>query len=371
MARPLVAEISHSALVQNFSVVRQHVPFARIWAVIKANAYGHGALRVARVLEKTDGFALLEMATAIALREDHERRPILLLEGVFSEEEWKLCAKYDLQAVVHNHQQVQWLERVRLAQPVTVHVKLNTGMQRLGFRPNEAAALHLRLQGHKNVVNVHWLTHFANADEEETVSDDDGSENPRLPVSLTQQMSRFETALIGLPGNRSLANSAAILRHPQTHADWVRPGIMLYGATPFAKRSAQACELRAVMTLRSEIISVQHLQPGDAVGYGSRFRAERPMQIGVVACGYADGYPRHAPDGTPVAVEGIPSRLVGRVSMDMLMVDLSPIPYPSVGMPVELWGVQVPIDEVAQAVGTVGYELMCAVAPRVPVVDVD
>ena len=192
-----------------------------------------------------------------------------------------------------------------------------------------------------------------------------------LPVSLTQQISRFETALAGLPGNRSLANSAAILRHPHTHADWVRPGIMLYGATPFAKRSAQACELRAVMTLRSEIISVQHLQPGDAVGYGSRFRAERPMQIGVVACGYADGYPRHAPDGTPVSVDGIPSKLVGRVSMDMLMVDLSPIPNPSVGMPVELWGVQVPIDDVAQAAGTVGYELMCAVAPRVPVVDVD
>lgn len=371
MARPLVAEISHSALLQNFSVVRQHVPFARIWAVIKADAYGHGALRVARALEKADGFALLEMETAIDLREDHERRPVLLLEGVFSEEEWKLCAKYDLQAVVHNHQQVQWLERVKLAQPVTVHVKLNTGMQRLGFRPNEAAALHLRLQGHKNVANVHWLTHFANADEEETVSDDDTSESTRLPVSLTQQIGRFETALTGLPGNRSLANSAAILRHPQTHADWVRPGIMLYGATPFAKRSAQACELRAVMTLRSEIISVQHLQPGDAVGYGSRFRAERPMQIGVVACGYADGYPRHAPDGTPVSVDGIPSKLVGRVSMDMLMVDLSPIPNPSVGMPVELWGVQVPIDEVAQAAGTVGYELMCAVAPRVPVVDVD
>jgi len=188
---------------------------------------------------------------------------------------------------------------------------------------------------------------------------------------VVDQMATFERAAAGLDGERSLANSAAILAHPHTHRDWVRPGIMIYGATPFATRSAAEFGLRPAMTLESRLIAVQSLKAGESVGYGHRYAAERDMRVGVVACGYADGYPRVAPNGTPVVVDGVRTRLVGRVSMDMLTVDLTPVPQATVGSVVELWGERVPVDEVAQAAGTVGYELLCAVAPRVPVTAID
>ncbi|RCS59796.1 alanine racemase [Parvibium lacunae] len=358
-ARPLVAEVSHSALQHNLAVVKQQAPYSRIWAVIKADGYGHGALRVADALPRADGLAMLEMETALALREDKETRPILLLEGVFNAEEWRLCAQHQLQATLHSEAQLRWLETQRLPAPVVVHVKINTGMNRLGFLPNQVTTVYQRLLASKQVADIRWLTHFANADHD-----------AHDTLSVSQQLTAFDTALAGLPGLRSVSNSAAILRHAGHAADWVRPGIMLYGATPFADQSAAQCGLRPAMTLRSEIIAIQTLTPGQAVGYGSRFVATTETVIGVVACGYADGYPRHAPDGTPVAVANLPSRLLGRVSMDMLTIDLTAIPRPQIGMPVELWGQQVPIDAVAQAAGTIGYELMCAVAPRVDVVDV-
>jgi alanine racemase len=240
---------------------------------------------------------------------------------------------------------------------IDVHLKLNSGMNRLGFMPDSYRAAHARLSAISSVRSVTLMTHFANADD---------AQNEGL--GLDEQVRRFREASVDLPGKRSLANSAALLTRSDLACDWVRPGIMLYGATPGGP-SAAAFGLQPAMTLESEIIGVQRVKPGDAVGYGSRFIADRPMTIGVVACGYADGYPRHAPNGTPVMVQGRRTAILGRVSMDMITVDLSAIPGAGIGSKVELWGAQLAIDEVAQAAGTIGYELMCALAPRVRVVE--
>jgi alanine racemase len=238
---------------------------------------------------------------------------------------------------------------------------MNTGMNRLGFRPEEFAAAYRRLRAIPGIRNITLMTHFANADE---------LEHPRL--SIAEQVRRFRLGASGLPGERSLSNSGGVLHTAELvqdlASDWVRPGIMLYGGTP-GGRSARDYGLLPTMTLKSEIIGMQRLEPGDSVGYGSRFQAETPMTVGIVACGYADGYPRHAEHGTPVLVDGIRTTLVGRVSMDMMAVDLSPIPNARVGSKVTLWGDGLPIDEVAHAAGTIGYELMCALAPRVRVAE--
>jgi alanine racemase len=243
------------------------------------------------------------------------------------------------------------LESVRPAPPLAVFLKVNTGMNRLGISVDRIGAALARLAATGSVAEITLMTHFADADG---------------PEGVTAQLARFEAATRGLALPRSLANSAALLRHPQTRADWVRPGIMLYGCSPFADEAAQALGLRPVMTLASELIAVRHLAAGEHVGYGSTFTAERAMRIGVVACGYADGYPRHAPTGTPIVVAGRRTRTVGRVSMDMLAVDLDGIPEAGIGTPVTLWGDGLSCDEVAAAAGTVSYELLCALATRVP-----
>ena len=239
-----------------------------------------------------------------------------------------------------------------------VYLKMNTGMNRVGFAPDAYAAAHARLRKLPNIGQITLMTHFANAD---------------LPDGVQQPMAIFNRTVAPIlaehPDNqRSCSNSAATLAHPEAHFDWVRPGIMTYGGTPFGDKTAAECGLQAAMTLESELIATQSIKKGDAVGYGSRFIADADMRIGVVACGYADGYPRHAPDGTPMMVDGVQTRLIGRVSMDMLMVDLSMLPNAKVGSTVELWGKNIPIDSVAQASDTIGYELMCALALRVPVV---
>jgi alanine racemase len=249
------------------------------------------------------------------------------------------------------------IERAKLQAPIDVHLKMNTGMNRLGFRPEAFRAAHDRLRETGVVGKITFMTHFANAD--------DGA---NIRLALPEQLRRFRLGTDGLAGEVSLSNSAADLLYPELATDSVRPGIMLYGATPGA-RSAEQFGLLPAMTLTSEIIGIQQIAAGEAVGYGSRFVAGQPMMIGVVACGYADGYPRHAPDGTPMVVDGVRTRLVGRVSMDMITVDLTPVPGARVGSKVTLWGAGLPIDEVAQAAGTLGYELMCALAPRVKVVE--
>jgi len=359
MPRPIHAGFSLSALKHNLGVARRHAPKSRVWAVVKANAYGHGLLRVVQALDDADGYALLDLDEAVRLREAGISKPILLLEGVFEPADLVQVDRHALSLVVHDYEQILMLESARLSAPVAVVLKLNTGLNRLGIAPDLARNAYSRLQASGRVAAIALMTHFADADGASGVA---------------AQMARFVECTAGLKGEATLANSAAILRYPESHADWVRPGIMLYGCSPFADVSADALGLQPAMTLASEIIALQELKPGDRVGYGGTFEARRPMRIGVVACGYADGYPRHAPGyhdrNTPVFVAGRRTHTVGRVSMDMLCVDLSAIEDARVGTPVTLWGEGLPADEVAACAGTVSYELLCALAARVPVVEV-
>jgi len=349
MSRPIIASISPNALRHNLLRVRERAPHARIWSVVKANAYGHGLIEAMIAFANADGLALVEFEGAIRLREAGWMRPILLLEGAFGPDDVVLAIEHQLSLVVHEAEQAAWLD-APVERPIDVYLKINTGMNRLGVPADQARAMHRRLSNARAVRSVTLMTHFANAD---------------LPGGTDDARARFEHAVSGLAGARSLANSAAIFDSPEAHQDWVRPGIMLYGSTPFADRTAADLGLLPAMRLHSRLIGVQSLQAGNAVGYGSSFVADRAMRIGIVAGGYADGYPRHAPTGTPVAVAGIRTRTVGRVSMDMLAVDLSPVPQATVGTPAELWGEIIPVDEVAAHAGTIGYELLCALAPRV------
>jgi len=351
MPRPIQAHIDLSALQHNLRVARR-TTVARIMAVIKADGYGHGLMRVAGALAAADGFAVLDIQDAIALREAGFRQTLLLLEGFFTAEDLPLVAEYDLACVIHSEWQIAMLQGYPRRNALEVWLKVSSGMNRLGFPLPRATQAMVTLQRHAAVREVTLMTHFAHADSERGV---------------VEQLNQFNAFAGPYRVPRSLANSAALLRYPETHADWVRPGIMLYGASPFAETSAQQLGLQPAMTLRSQIIATQELMVGDEIGYGGMFRADRTMRIGVVACGYADGYPRHATNNTPVLVQGSPSHVLGRISMDMLCVDLSHLPTGQAGSEVVLWGAGLPIEEVASAAGTISYELMCALTKRVPV----
>ncbi|HVQ04852.1 MAG TPA: alanine racemase [Burkholderiaceae bacterium] len=359
MPRPIEALIHQDALAHNLGQARTRALGARVWAVVKANAYGHGIERVYDALRSADGFALLDLAEAERIRALGWRGPVLLLEGCFEPRDLELCSRLNLWHTVHHEAQIGWLAAHKTQQPHRVFLKLNSGMNRLGFAPSAFRAAWARLNALPQVDEISLMTHF---------SDADGA------GGVAAQLAVFERAAEGLDGERSLANSAAVLRHAQlAAADWVRPGIMVYGGAPdHPQHTAAHWDLRATMTLRTRVIAVQQLEAGDTVGYGNTFSAERRLSIGVVACGYADGYPRHAPSGTPVLVNGQRTRTVGRVSMDMVTVDLDGLPDAGVGSEVTLWGTGprgsvLPIDEVAHSAQTVSYELMCALAPRVPV----
>ncbi|KAB8045345.1 alanine racemase [Janthinobacterium aquaticum] len=362
MPRPLFAHIHIDAMQHNLARARECARGARVWAVVKADAYGHGLARAVRGFADADGLALVEFDYALRLRELGWTRPILMLEGFFDASDLQLMARHGLQGSVHSEEQLAMLAAAQLTAPIDVHLKMNTGMNRLGFTPDTIAHAYARLRAMPQVASITLMTHFANADELAPA---------RLP--LAQQLQRFEAGAASINQRlpRSLSNSAALLMH-EIDSDWVRPGVMLYGGTPAGSAHgvpAGEFGLLPTMTLRSQLIAVQQIEAGELVGYGSCFEAGARMRIGVVACGYADGYPRHAPHGTPVLVDGVRTGLVGRVSMDMLMVDLSHAPDAGVGSEVTLWGQGLPIDEVALAAGTIGYELMCALAPRVPVSD--
>src|SRR5687767_11086926 len=355
MPRPIRATISAAALAHNLTVARQHAGGAKIWAVIKANAYGHGIERAARALAAADGFAVLDFQEAARLRVAGVQKPILMLEGFFKPDDLPLLNKYALTPVVHNPEQVEMLKRTRLERDIDIYLKVNSGMNRLGFGVEGLRPAYNALRMHRQVKEVTLMTHFADADG---------------PGGIQGQLQWFEELVKPFEaGQRSLANSAALLRFPEARGDWVRPGIMLYGCSPFADRSAESLNLKPVMTLTSEIIGTQHLQPGERVGYGFTYEAVGEMTIGIVACGYADGYPRHAPSGTPVLVNGKRARIVGRVSMDMLSVDISDLPEAYIGTPVTLWGEGLSADEVAAACGTLSYELLCKLTARVPVTE--
>lgn len=361
MPRPILATIHSAALAHNLGVARAAAPDAKVWAVVKANAYGHGIERVFDALRSADGFALLDLAEAQRLRALDWRGPILLLEGCFDARDLELCSRLGLWHSIHCNEQIDMLAAHKTQLPHRVFLKMNSGMNRLGFPPERYRAAWTRLNALPQVEEITLMTHFSDADG---------------PKGISAALQAFEAVTHDLPGERTLSNSAATLRHGGVLAgrsDWVRPGILVYGSAPdFPEHTAAGWGLQPTMTLSSKIIGVQDLKAGDTVGYGSSFTADGPLRIGIVACGYADGYPRHCSTGTPVLVNGVRTRMVGRVSMDMITVDLTPVPGAGMGSEVTLWGragggAELPIDEVAQAGATVGYELMCALAQRVPV----
>ena len=382
MPRPIEALVHTDALAHNLARAGQAQTDARVWAVVKANAYGHGIEHAFKGLRGADGFALLDLAEATRLRDLDWRGPVLLLEGAFEPRDLELCSRLNLWHVVHCTEQIDWLAGHKTHAPHRVYLKMNSGMNRLGFTPSAFRSAWTRLNVLPQVEEITLMTHFSDADGERGV---------------VHQVAAFEAATHDLPGERSLSNSAAILRHgpgpsradPSGPApvagrtpsgglgvhirnDWVRAGVMSYGSAPdFPRHDSTHWGLQPAMTLRSKLIATQNLRAGDSVGYGSSFVAPAAMRIGIVACGYADGYPRHCATGTPVLVDGMRTATVGRVSMDMLAVDLVPVPQAGPGSEVTLWGrgpggSVLTIDEVAQAAGTIGYELMCAVAARVP-----
>lgn len=352
MSRPIRATIDLSALRNNFGVARRHAGRARLWAVVKANAYGHGLTRAVDALaDLADGFALIELERAIGLRESGLGLPILLLEGFYHADELPLLIRHRLIPVVHRLDQVRMLLDADWPADLPVYLKLNTGMNRLGFDAADLTAARQVLAG--KVATLVLMTHFADADG---------------PRGVDWQLARFAAMTTGMADARSLANSAALLRHPHAIGDWARPGIMLYGGSPFADQTADQLGLQPVMKLQSEIIAVQEVAPGESIGYGCTFTADRPLRLGVVACGYADGYPRHAPSGTPVLVDGQRTHTLGRVSMDKLCVDLTDLKV-GAGGTATLWGAGLAADEVAVAAGTISYELFCALAQRVPVTE--
>jgi alanine racemase len=365
MPRPIQAFIHTAALQQNLHALKAAAPNARVWAVVKANAYGHGIERVFDALRGADGFALLDLAEAERVRALGWRGPILLLEGVFEPRDLELCSRLQLWHVVHCEAQIDWLSRHKTQQPHRVFLKLNSGMNRLGFAATRFRSAWARLDALPQVDEISLMTHF---------SDADGARG------IEHQLARFQELTADLPGERSLGNSAATLlrgREEPVGADWVRPGIALYGGSPdYPLHDAAHWHLQPVMSLRSRLIGVQALAAGESVGYGSTFTAATPMTLGVVAVGYADGYPRSAPTGTPVLVQGRRVPLVGRVSMDMVTVDLTALLASGIavgpGAEVTLWGrastgERLDVDEVAHHAGTIAYELLCALSPRVPV----
>ncbi len=359
MPRPIRATISAGAFAHNLRIAKACAGRAKVWAVLKANAYGHGLERAARALAGADGFAVLDFQEAVRLRVAGVAKPILMLEGFFKPVDLPLLAKYALTPVIHNPEQVEMLKAADLGGEIDVYFKANSGMNRLGFAVDGLRAAYNSVRMHRQVRSVTLMSHFADAD---------GAGGVAAQLQWLEEMVRPIEGLAQAP--RSLANSAALIRFAEARGDWARPGIMLYGCSPFADETAMQLDLMPAMTLSSELIATQHLQPGERIGYGFSYEAVGEMTIGVVACGYADGYPRHAPTGTPVLVNGKRTRTVGRVSMDMICVDISDIPEANIGTPVTLWGEGLPADEVAAAAGTVSYELLCALAPRVPVSEV-
>jgi alanine racemase len=357
MSRPAVAHIRLDAFRHNYRVAKQ-CHGGKALAVVKANAYGHGAIACAQAIaDEADGFAVAAIEEALALRQAGITAPILLLEGFFEEAELPLIVENKLWIVIHHCWQVDMLLASKLAQPLQVWLKMDSGMHRVGLAPAEYADAYARLSKHANVAKLVLMSHFANADDLQS-------------AHTQQQVEVFRLAIAGIdksatqPQEISLANSAAILGWPQTQGSWSRPGIMLYGASPIPERLTEQA-LRPVMQLTSRIISTRKIAMGESIGYGSIFTAERDTTVGVVAMGYADGYPRAATGVTsalpPVAVDGTITRLIGRVSMDMLFVDLTDIPAAGIGSKVELWGDQIPANDVATAAGTIAYELFCNV----------
>ena len=352
MSRPARVVINLSALRHNLARVRHLAPGRKIMAVVKADGYGHGLTRVARTLAAADGFGVACLEEAKELREAGIRQPVLLLEGPYCASEIDEIARLELDIVVHDTTQVGMLERAGIRQAIRVWLKVDSGMHRLGILPERVGDAWRRLEACRAVApGIGLMTHLAAASE------------PDNPMTRTQ-LACFAAVCGGYAGERSIANSAAILAFPESHADWVRPGLMLYGVSPMDDSVGVDLGLKPVMTLASQLIAVKRLPAGAPVGYGATWHCPEAMPVGIVAAGYADGYPRHAPSGTPVLVNGRRAPLIGRASMDMLIADLRGLPEVHVGDPVVLWGDGLPVEAIARRAGTIPYALLCAVHKR-------
>lgn len=355
MSRPICAQINLAALRHNLKQVRTLAPNSKIWAVIKANGYGHGVGRVANQLASADGFAVASVDEALILRQKGFIHRILLLEGIFASDEINLVEQHRLEMVVHSPHQVNWLLEAEIQSPIKVWLKLDTGMHRLGFSPQDFAQVLFKLQNIQPKISLHVMSHFASASESAQFTD--------------KQLKLFEQTTQSLSFPKSFANSAAVQNIPRAHYDWIRPGIMLYGAGILNELQAQ---FRPVLTFRTQLICLKWIDQGEGVGYGQTWQAKRRSLIGVAAAGYGDGYPRHAPSGTPVLVNGERAHIVGRVSMDMITIDLTDFADSvQIGDPVILWGDGLSVDEIAESAGTIGYELLCGITQRVPIIEVD
>ena len=347
------AIVDTSALRHNLARVRKVAPGSRVLAVIKANAYGHGIVPAAVALAGADGFAVARLGEATALRGAGLRHRILLLEGVFSADELAQAAHHDLDIMVHDATQLGLLEGERGDVRYNIWLKIDTGMNRLGFSPAQVPEALARLAACAAASRpLTLVTHLACADEP-------GGESTRAQLDL------FDRLTAGVPGERSIANSAATIDCARARGDWVRPGLMLYGVSPFADRSAAELGLKPAMTLSTRVIALRQVAAGERVGYGGEWRAERPSRMAIAAAGYGDGYPRNTRSGTAVLVNGHRGTLAGRVSMDMIAIDVTDLPEVSVGDPVTLWGAGVPVEDVARAADTIPYELMCNISQRV------
>jgi alanine racemase len=349
----VTATIDLAAIRHNLAQVRRFAPQSQIMAAIKADAYGHGAVHVARALsELVDSFAVACLEEALVLREAHVRAPIALLEGILSMEEAKLSLRHELQVVAHDHWQLELLEALPHGARVPLWLKLDSGMHRLGFPLRDVPGLWERVRARPDWDFRGWLTHLASADE------------PEAPATR-EQIAAFTAALRGLPGARSIGNSAGLIAWPEARANWVRPGLMLYGASPLPGKTAADLGLRPAMQLASRLIAVREYEQGAAIGYGGLYRCKEAMPVGVATVGYADGYHRALPTGTPVLIRGRRVPLIGRVSMDLITVDLRTVRDARVGDPVLLWGAELPVEEIAARCGTVAYELLCGLTQRV------
>jgi len=347
------AAIDTAALRHNLSRVREIAPASRVLAVLKANAYGHGMVAVAGALASADGFAVARLTEAITLRAAGHSHRIVLLEGVQGADQLNVAAHNGFELVVHQPEQIALLEAWRGRHLFRIWLKIDTGMGRLGFRPGELPPALKRLADCRTIVRpIALMTHLAEAEM---------PDNERTRA----QLECFDRITAGLPGERSIANSAGLIGWPASRADWVRPGLMLYGISPFAGSTGADLGLRPAMTLESRVIAVRELAVGDRVGYGGAWTARRATRIAVVAAGYGDGYMRNTANGTPVLVNAMQAMLAGRVSMDMLTIDVTDLPQVAIGDPVVLWGSGVPVETVAAAAGTIPYELVCRVSERV------
>lgn len=355
MTRAARVLLNPEALRHNLRQVREHAPRARVMAIVKANGYGHGLEWVVSVLREADAFGVASADEGVRLRAAGfaNRHPVCLLEGFFDAQEFPLLVQHRLSPVIHHEQQIGILESERLESPMPIWIKLDSGMHRLGFAPDRLADILARLKNCAGVGEIHVLSHLANADDR-----NDPTTRAQIKTLLAHAGGR------GLA--LSLANSAGVMAWPESHLDWVRPGIMLYGASPLTGVSAAQLKLKPVMTLASKLIAVHQRRRGDPVGYGGDWRCPADMPVGVVAMGYGDGYPRHVPPGTPVLINEKPVALIGRVSMDVITVDLRAQPAAKVGDPVVLWGAGLPVDDIAAKAGTISYELLCQVSERVP-----